>query len=161
MGRCKCMAGLGSACSHVSALLFKLEIALHAGLNERTAPTSELSAWKACKWSVTPAPLNSINFKKPKRGLLPSECMGRTESVGACPSHYPCNDLTTVQHALSVEHLKTLYRLTPKAGFFTSVSASEYASDYARTDTDTDSDTENDDTCLPEPLTSMFDQTAI
>ena len=66
---CTCMAGLGSACSHVAALLFKLETAVHVGLNERTAPTSELCAWKACKRSVTPAPLNSINFKKNETGI--------------------------------------------------------------------------------------------
>ena len=160
-GNCTCMAGLGSACSHVAALLFKLETAVHAGLNERTVATSELCAWKACKRSVTPAPLNSINFKKPKRGLLPSECMGRTESVGASPGHYSCNDPTTGQHALSAEHLKTLYELTPKSAFFTSVCTAEYASDNSRMDSDTDSDTENDDNCLPEPLTSMFDPTAI
>ena len=37
-----CMAGLGSACSHVAALLFKIESACHLKLTEGISPTSVL-----------------------------------------------------------------------------------------------------------------------
>ena len=39
---CSCMAGLGSACSHVAALLFKIESACHLKLAEGISPTSVL-----------------------------------------------------------------------------------------------------------------------
>jgi hypothetical protein len=44
-GHCTCMAGLGEVCSHVAALLFKVEIGVKLGLNS-TASTST-----ACKWN--------------------------------------------------------------------------------------------------------------
>ena len=37
-----CMAGLGSACSHVAALLFKIESARHLKLTEGISPASVL-----------------------------------------------------------------------------------------------------------------------
>ena len=37
-GNCSCMAGLGSAYSHIAALLFNLETAVHLKLKESTAP---------------------------------------------------------------------------------------------------------------------------
>ena len=43
---CPCMAGLGSACSHVAALLFKIESACHLKLTEGISPTSVLWEWK-------------------------------------------------------------------------------------------------------------------
>ena len=45
-GNCSCMAGLGSACSHVAAILFKIETAAHLNLKSPTAPTSLLCEWK-------------------------------------------------------------------------------------------------------------------
>ena len=42
---CQCMAGMGEACSHVAAILFKIQTAVLLGLNEK-ASTS-----KACKWN--------------------------------------------------------------------------------------------------------------
>ena len=150
-----CMTGLGSACRHVAALLIKFDAAIHAGVNEQTAPTSELCAWKACKRNVIPAPLKSINFKKPKIGLLPSARESEMQSDEARPKHYSRADPNTGPHALSAEHLKTLHHVTPKAAFFASVSSSNNTSTSAstspsnvRTNSDTDSDTENDNTCL-------------
>nr|XP_047129777.1 uncharacterized protein LOC124809815 [Hydra vulgaris] len=63
---CSCMAGLGSACSHVAALLSKLEAASRLKLHE-TPPTSILCTWKKCKKSVQPASLQLINFQQPQK----------------------------------------------------------------------------------------------
>ena len=59
---CSCMAGLGSACSHVAALLFKIESACHLKLTEGILPTSVLCEWKKSKKSVQPAPIKLINL---------------------------------------------------------------------------------------------------
>ena len=44
---CTCMAGLGEVCSHVGALLFKVEMGVRLGLSKKSC-TSE-----ACKWNAT------------------------------------------------------------------------------------------------------------
>lgn len=44
-GHCSCMAGLGESCTHVGALLFKIEAAVRLGYTNRLC-TSE-----ACKWN--------------------------------------------------------------------------------------------------------------
>ncbi|XP_041361861.1 uncharacterized protein LOC121377829 [Gigantopelta aegis] len=44
---CTCMAGLGEVCSHVGALLFKIEMGVKMGMTQ-TSSTS-----KACQWNST------------------------------------------------------------------------------------------------------------
>ena len=59
---CTCMAGLGESCSHVAALLFKIEAAVRAGFT-RTACTE-----KACTWNcdfvrkVKAVPISQVQF---------------------------------------------------------------------------------------------------
>ncbi|XP_057310110.1 uncharacterized protein LOC130648104 [Hydractinia symbiolongicarpus] len=53
---CKCMAGLGSVCSHVAALLFRLQACTQLGLN-KVACTSTLCSWKKSRRQAIPAPL--------------------------------------------------------------------------------------------------------
>ncbi|XP_045180321.2 uncharacterized protein LOC123539668 [Mercenaria mercenaria] len=59
---CNCMAGLAESCSHIAAVLFKVEAAVRLGYT-KTACTDEL-----CKWNqdfvkkVTPEPISKINF---------------------------------------------------------------------------------------------------
>ena len=54
---CSCMAGSGSACSHVAVLLFKIESASHLKLTEGISPTSVLCEWKKSKKFIQPAPI--------------------------------------------------------------------------------------------------------
>ena len=68
-GNCTCMAGLGSACRHVAAVLFKLEAAVHFELNKPTASTSMLCPWKQSKRNAQPSPAALINFARPKKTL--------------------------------------------------------------------------------------------
>eukprot|EP00795_Rhopilema_esculentum_P004077 gene4077-20257_t len=44
---CTCMAGLGETCSHIAAVLFKVEMGVKLGLS------SESSTSEACKWNKT------------------------------------------------------------------------------------------------------------
>ena len=70
---CSCMAGLVSACSHVAALLFKIESACHSKLTEGILPTSVLCEWKKSKKSIQPGPIKLINFSCPRKHQLPQE----------------------------------------------------------------------------------------
>ena len=70
---CSCMAGLGSAWSHVAALLFKIESACHWKLTEGISPTSVLCEWKKSKKSVQPGPIKLINFNLTRKHQLPKE----------------------------------------------------------------------------------------
>lgn len=63
-GHCDCMAGLGETCSHVAALLFKIEAAVRLGYTS-SAPTDELCKWNQSFVSkVQPATIAEINFYK-------------------------------------------------------------------------------------------------
>ena len=59
---CTCMAGLGESCSHIGALLFKVEAAVRCGYTKLTC-TEE-----ACKWNndfvkkITPVPIANVDF---------------------------------------------------------------------------------------------------
>ena len=57
---------LGSACSHLAALLFKLQACSMIDLN-KVACTSKLCAWKKSRTQANPAPLLAINFSRPKK----------------------------------------------------------------------------------------------
>ncbi len=59
---CTCMAGLRESCTHIGALLFKIEAAVRAGFTRR-ACTDEACLWNDdFKENVTPAELSNINF---------------------------------------------------------------------------------------------------
>ena len=63
---------LVSVCSHVAALLFKLQACTKLGLN-KVACTSTLCSWKKSCQKATTVPLKKINFSRPKNGQkLPS-----------------------------------------------------------------------------------------
>ncbi|VDI72302.1 Hypothetical predicted protein [Mytilus galloprovincialis] len=67
-GWCSCMAGQGHTCSHVGAVLWKIE---HAVRNNLTgvACTDENAKWnRGTTRNVEPKPLLNIIFKKPKAG---------------------------------------------------------------------------------------------
>jgi len=68
---CECMAGKGRACSHVAAILFKVQAAHAAGLTSSTC-TDNVCAWnKGRSGNVTPLPLGKMDFKRPKASSLP------------------------------------------------------------------------------------------
>ena len=79
------MVGLGSACSHIIALLFKLETTVHIKLKDSAAPTSVFWSWKSCKKAMEPAPLKAVNFSRVKKRGLPGE---NTKNVPHKITHY-------------------------------------------------------------------------
>nr|XP_054775556.1 uncharacterized protein LOC129284105 [Lytechinus pictus] len=56
------MAGLGESCSHIAALLFKMEAAVRMGYTS-TACTEDLCKWNSCFVdNIQPCPVASIEF---------------------------------------------------------------------------------------------------
>ena len=150
------MAGLGSACSHVAVLLFKIESASHLKLKEGISPTSVLCEWKKSKKSVQPAPIKLINFSRPRKHHLPKE-------IGQEPLKR--RNLSTKNpflgtHPLTNDELKKLHQENPASAIFTSIDPSCFH-EYSNSDESlTDSSSESEETTLPEPLTSVYDPTA-
>jgi hypothetical protein len=150
---------LGSACSHVAALLIKLTMAVQLDLN-KVACTSKLCEWKSCKRQVECLPLSEVNFKRPKKGALPQVA---SQTASSLPQHVSYDDPTV---GISVDHLKELYKLSPDCAVFTSIE-SELVSEIENklpdedSSTDTASESEELGQTLPEPLTSLFDPTAM
>lgn len=64
---CDCMAGLGEACSHVGAVLYKIEASIRLGLNKESCTSVE------CKWNqqgskkIEPKRIVDIDFSAPNR----------------------------------------------------------------------------------------------
>ncbi|KAH3822281.1 uncharacterized protein LOC127881093 [Dreissena polymorpha] len=102
---CTCVAGLGEVCSHVAALLFKMDTAVRLGL------TSKSSTSDACKWNrafrreLQPMtatelqPLMNGSRSKPVPSVIPS---GRDQLP----------DISTLQ---------SLQKVCPEAVFFTTI----------------------------------------
>ncbi|CAN7977845.1 unnamed protein product, partial [Ixodes persulcatus] len=66
-GGCSCMAGQAKVCSHVGAILWKVDMAVAGGLTGE-ACTDTTSTWnRGTKRNVEPALLETIGFKLQKR----------------------------------------------------------------------------------------------
>lgn len=66
MAWCTCMAGQGLSCSHIGAILWKIEHAVRNNLTGVSC-TDEIAKWnRGTKRNIEPKPLANISFKKPK-----------------------------------------------------------------------------------------------
>ena len=112
---CTCMAGLGKACSHVGALLFKIEAACRLNIRDATAPTSLLCSWNVSRKSVEPAPLKHITFDRPKKTSLPQD--NRPTSY---KKHYSTKHPELGDYPLSDDELRKIYHTDPDIALFNS-----------------------------------------
>ncbi|XP_038066943.1 uncharacterized protein LOC119736969 [Patiria miniata] len=125
---CMCMAGLGEACSHIAAVMFKLEAANRLGY------TSQACTEKACSWNkdcmngrdLDPCTLKDLSFTKPKH----QSSQGRQENR----SVRPLNPTSTA--TLGDLDLDALKRVSPEACIFSLLPKQDE-------DTDTASENEN------------------
>ncbi|XP_065645063.1 uncharacterized protein LOC136075542 [Hydra vulgaris] len=136
---CTCPVGLGSTCSHIAALLFKLEAAVHHCLNKEDASTSQLCSWNASKRSVNAAPLSAMNFSKnKKRGQLPSinefVLKKKTKSIRA----------STMFKLNGNYSIKSISQSNPKSVIFTSLDSNSH-----HKSSDTESGSKDETNCLP------------
>ena len=146
-GNCTCIAGLGSACSHIAALLFKLETTVHLKLKDSAAPTSVFCSWKSCKKAVEPAPLKAANFSRVKKRGLTGE---NTKNVPHKITHYGTKNPSAGKFPLKSEGMQSLYEINPQAVFFKGIDLHDYdVNSKDSSDTDTSSRTEDNE--FPEP----------
>ena len=79
-----------SVCSHVAALLFKIDASMRLELN-KVASTSQLCSWNKSRRQVDPAPLQLINFSHPKR----HENKPKEKSNVDIQSHYSITNINS------------------------------------------------------------------
>lgn len=147
------MSGLGSSCSHIAALLFKLEAAVYFNLNseDQTSCTSKLCSWKASRKQVAPAPLANINFSRPKKQSLP-------KPKKSFPMiSYSCMDPTKGNSAICMEQFSNLYSTNPEIALFTSLDCNYFTKKDGQHCVIIEYEGESDEDNLPEPLTSLYD----
>ena len=120
----------------------------------KTACTSKLCEWKKSRKRAYPAPLHTINFKRPKKeDNIPQIDEPFTETLqGFCradPVKF-CNEAQRQQ-------LKSLKQHTPDAAVLTCVSLKLNSEDDFSSGEETGTCSETEETTLPELLTSFFD----
>ncbi|XP_057289881.1 uncharacterized protein LOC130612565 [Hydractinia symbiolongicarpus] len=115
---CTCMAGLGSACSHVGALLFKLQASALLGIN-KIACTSKLCAWKRSRRFAEPALMTEIDFSRPKQ----KQTVPKEKKVVSDRKKKPFSfrDPTHLNNEFHKQKLKELYTVNPDAAILTSL----------------------------------------
>ncbi|XP_065643270.1 uncharacterized protein LOC136075006 [Hydra vulgaris] len=151
---CSCVAGLGSVCSHVAALLFKLQACCELQLN-KIACTSKLCEWKKSRTNVEAAPLKCINFHQPvPKNTLPSFA----KKIDLKLKGFTSNDPAKFSTEKRKELFQNLHILAPKAVVLKSVS---WCSDEGRNCSDTDTADENELNSTPEPITALFEPSLI
>lgn len=100
---CSCMAGQAKVCSHVGAVLWKVDLAVARGMTGLSC-TDETSQWNCgTKRNVEPGRLSNITFKLAKRSV---------DEAGKTSLPRP---LLTV---LDAAQLKALHENSPFAGLF-------------------------------------------
>ena len=67
-GHCKCKAGLGESCSHIAALMFKLEAAVRLGFTTMACTSLPCSWNDLSTMKVKGAPIRDTIFYRPKVG---------------------------------------------------------------------------------------------
>ena len=115
-GNCTCVAGLGSTCSHVAALLYKLAEGVERGLNEPLACTSKICEWNKSRKLVVARPVQDICFKHKKKKSLPVvKSKPLQEMIPSISCHNPRNGA----HPITLSELKDLQKKVPDAVVFT------------------------------------------
>ena len=122
----------------------------------KSAVTSQLCKWnRSCK-SVEPSLLKNINFKRPKKDDLPQEPLDKNAEA-----NYTMKRFHPSQVSIPLEKIKQLKQIVPNAAFFTIVNLDKQESAESFISSDTDTADHSELNCIPEPLTSLHDATAI
>ena len=135
------IAVLGSACSHLAALLFKIESACHLKLTEGISPTSVLCEWNKSKKSVQPATIKLINFSRPRKHQLPKEILSKSLNR----QNFSTKNLFFGTCPLTNDELKKVHQENPASAIFTSIDPSCFHEYSNSDDSSTDSSSEIDE----------------
>ena len=108
---------LGSACSHVVAVLFKLQACVQLGINKK-ACTSKLCQWNVSRRNADTVPLQQMSFKCPRKGDLP-EVLDTFEDPEPFSFKDPLLNNVSKKRKRKIAELRSI---APKAVVFTSIS---------------------------------------
>ena len=111
-GNCSCVAGLGSTCSHVAALLYKLAEGVERGLNEPLACTSKLCEWNKSRKVVVARPVQDICFKRKKKKSLP---VVQSIPIPEIIPSFSCQNPLSGRNPISRSELRDLKEKVPDA----------------------------------------------
>ena len=137
----------------MAALLFKVEASIRLGLN-KVASTSHLCAWNKSRRQVDPAPLELINFSRPKK----NENIPKEKTNIVIEPHYSIKDISINL----ARNLSTLKEISPTSAVLSNVCLFEEDCNTSSDDSSgTELASETDDNIIPEPITSLFESTAI
>ena len=144
---------LGSASSHVAAVLFKLQACVQLGMNKK-ACTSKLCQWNVSRRKADPVPLQQMSFKRPRKGDLP-EILDPFED----PKPFSFKDplLNNISEKIKIK-IAELRSIAHKAAVFTSIS--KFVPEKID-NSDTDTADKEKANSLPEPLASLYDLLAV
>ena len=103
-------------CSHVAALLFKLEACVRIQQN-KTAVTSQLCAWNRSQKKAEPAILQNINSKRPKKEhIVPAEVNNKVHPE----THFSLSASSFSKSAVLQTKLQELKDIAPNAEILSS-----------------------------------------
>ena len=103
-------------CSHVAALLFKLEACVRIQQN-KTAVTSQLCAWNRSQKKAEPAILQNINSKQPKKEhIVPAEVNNKVHPE----THFSLSASSFSKSAVLQTKLQELKDIAPNAEILSS-----------------------------------------
>ena len=146
---------MGSACSHFAALLFKVEACCRIKEN-KFAVTSQLWNWNRSRKSAEPSLLKNFNFKKPKKDDFLQEPLDENANT-----NYTMKRFRSSQVSIPLEEFQQLKQIVTNVAFFKIVDLDEQESAESFINSDTDTADDSELNCIPEPLTSLYDATAI
>ena len=109
---------------------------------------------RSCK-SVEPSLLKNINFKRPKKDDLPQEPLDKNAEVNYTMKRFHPSQVSIL------EKIKQLKQIVSNAAFFKIVNLDKQESAESFISSDTDTANHSELNCIPEPLTSFYDATAI
>ena len=114
-----------------------------------------LSKWNRCRKSAEPSLLKNISLKRDKDDL-PQESLDKNAEA-----NYTTKRFHSRQVSNSLEKFKQLKQFVPNAAFFKIINSDEQESAEAFISSDTDTADDSELNCISEPLTSLYDATAI
>ena len=121
----------------------------------KVAVTSKLCKWNGSRKSAEPDILKNINFKRPKKEDLPQQNTKNIQAGNYCVKNFESGIVI-----LSKEKILDLKKIAPNAVFFTGINLDD-STENIDFISQIDTADETNVTCLPEPLTSLFDGTAV
>ena len=145
-------------CSHVAALLFKLEAYVRIQQN-KTAVTSQRCAWNRSRKKAEPAMLQNINFKRHKKEqIVPAEVNNKVHPE----ARFSLSASSFSKSAVLQTKFQELKAIAPNATIFSSFPIQKDICDISIDSGDEKlTADECDSNLLPDPLTSLFDYEAV